>query len=285
MFNEVDLTDAYSSPIVSAWMTDMADYMHSIDPYQHLVSTHVCWWTADVHLWANPALQFVQADGYVRWRIKEHDTMATFTDEIWPFKERFGKPAYIVEFGYKQSATDTDPSPQFHPGIWAGFMSPFSADSMFWDWYVVDRRNFWPQYAAIVRFARGEDRRGQDLQISLASVAPGSGLNVRAISNDNRAYAWVYDVDRQNAWIDGATTYDWIVNDAGVGSAKPTSFTPVTGGQLIVPGLKDGVYHVEFWDTWKGQVTGEADIESKNGRLVVPLPPVTIDLALKIKQK
>ncbi|MDQ2731513.1 MAG: DUF5060 domain-containing protein, partial [Armatimonadota bacterium] len=283
LFNEVDLTEGYSNQNVNTWMSEMSDYIHSIDPYQHLVSTHVCWWQSDTLLWSNPKLQFVQADGYVRW-MRGRDTMATFTDKIWWAKEPFNKPAYIVEFGYKQDSQDTDASPQFHPGIWSGFMSPFSANSMYWDWYLVEQRNFWPQYAALVKFARGEDRRGQNLQVSDCTVDGPEYLAANGINNGTRAYAWVYHPARLNAWKDGDKTYNWTINGSGQGSPTLTTFAPVTGAKLKLGGLTDGSYHVEFWDTWKGVIIGETTVKATAAQIIVPLPNFKIDLALKIKR-
>lgn len=41
-FNEVDITDDYTSAVQAAWVAEMADYVHEIDPYRHLVSTSFC---------------------------------------------------------------------------------------------------------------------------------------------------------------------------------------------------------------------------------------------------
>jgi len=272
LFNEVDLTNAYHQlgpEVVSRWLTEMADYIHSIDPWQHLVSTHICGsgnLAKDPVIWSNPKMQYVQADAYCRFT-HGADTMASITDKVWEAKRAFDKPAYIVEYGYKLTPTynPQDPIVQFHPGIWAGFMSPLSADSMFWDWYVVDEQNFWPQYAAIVRFARGEDRRGQNLDVSDCRIDGAPVLDVDAISNDHLAYAWVFSNDM-------------------LGHNSEDGVTPTTGARFVLHGLKDGAYKVQFWDTFTGVVTGEITANSASGQLVAPLPAIKVDLALKIKR-
>ncbi len=60
--------------------------------------------------------------------------------------------------------------------------------------------------------------------------------------------------------------------------AKPE---PVTGAVLRLPGVADGTWQVELWDTTKGEVTARLPVAASAGTLAVPLPPVASDLALK----
>jgi hypothetical protein len=45
---------------------------------------------------------------------------------------------------------------------------------------------------------------------------------------------------------------------------------------------KDGRYRVEWWETWKGQVSHSQEVEARNGVLVLEPGPLTSDVAAKI---
>ena len=49
--------------------------------------------------------------------------------------------------------------------------------------------------------------------------------------------------------------------------------------------LKPGKYHVEFWDTYKGEIISKLDLETakEKGTLTIQLPTVRRDIAIKIK--
>ncbi|MBI5144613.1 MAG: hypothetical protein HZA27_00320, partial [Candidatus Omnitrophica bacterium] len=45
-----------------------------------------------------------------------------------------------------------------------------------------------------------------------------------------------------------------------------------------------GQYKFKFWDTWKGEIIEETEASSVNGRLLIKIPQVKRDLAIKIKR-
>ncbi|MEI6500901.1 MAG: DUF5060 domain-containing protein, partial [Armatimonadota bacterium] len=64
MVNEVDLTEGYQRDTVAAWHQEMAGYLKSIDPYKHLVVTHICLYGYGDELFSLPEIDYVQADAY-----------------------------------------------------------------------------------------------------------------------------------------------------------------------------------------------------------------------------
>jgi len=60
---------------------------------------------------------------------------------------------------------------------------------------------------------------------------------------------------------------------------------PVAGFQLVVRGLADGPYDVEWWDTWKGVPVRADQIEARGGGLLLTVPELQTDTAAKIRAR
>ena len=60
---------------------------------------------------------------------------------------------------------------------------------------------------------------------------------------------------------------------------------PVRGAFFEVTDISDGEYTVELWDTFKGKVLSEKNIETRDGRLRIELPEFSRDLAYKVRAK
>ncbi len=59
----------------------------------------------------------------------------------------------------------------------------------------------------------------------------------------------------------------------------------VTGARLTLTGLGKGQYSVEWWDTWQGTPQGRTTARSDDGTLAVDVPPVTRDVACRLRQR
>jgi hypothetical protein len=92
-------------------------------------------------------------------------------------------------------------------------------------------------------------------------------LDIYAVQSDQAAFLWLH-----------LRLNDWAFLAAGF---KPE---PVIGATAELTGLADDVYRVEWWDTYKGEVTGTEQRESTHGRLQLPLPAFRTDIACKIKR-
>ena len=56
----------------------------------------------------------------------------------------------------------------------------------------------------------------------------------------------------------------------------------VTGQSFTVPGMEDGQYTIEWFDTLKGEIFASEQKNAENGSLAVSVPDFSIDLAVKI---
>jgi hypothetical protein len=91
-------------------------------------------------------------------------------------------------------------------------------------------------------------------------------LRTIGIQTSKKALIWVQN--RAYTWFN-------VRDKAPIPSVPPT--------QLILTGFADGEYDVELWDTVDGTVIGRESSTAADSKLVIDLPEVKRDLAVKIK--
>ena len=73
--------------------------------------------------------------------------------------------------------------------------------------------------------------------------------------------------------------YTWYDHNRGI---KPE---PLPALQVQVPGLPDGEWSVEWWDTISGEVVSTERLRTEpGGVLALPCPPFTNDIAAKVRR-
>ena len=60
------------------------------------------------------------------------------------------------------------------------------------------------------------------------------------------------------------------------------SIAAVPSHEIVLRGLPSGRYAIEWWDTWKGDVTNRESVECKDGKLSLLLPELATDIAGRI---
>ncbi|MFH0772104.1 MAG: hypothetical protein V1933_05740, partial [Candidatus Omnitrophota bacterium] len=130
----------------------------------------------------------------------------------------------------------------------------------------IDPLNLYYHWQALAKFNEGEERRNMNLRYSRATIEcdDGAVLMAQGILNDSRALIWIYDLDRMK--------FDQ-------GPLKPLDAKDVI---LTIAGMNDGKYKAEFWDTYKGIITGASEGECINSEVKVALPRITKDIACKV---
>jgi len=156
-----------------------------------------------------------------------------------------------------------------HAALWTSSMMPFAAPAMPWWWTFIDERDLYFHFKALSNFAAGEDRRGKNLRMGEARVThsgggEADGLGVRCLQNESTAYCWIFDQSLMDE------------------EQKP--HPPDANLSLIVNGLTEGNYRVEFWDTYKGVPTEQREAQSAGGQLTCAVPLMQRDVACKIKK-
>lgn len=265
LMNEVDLVPSDMEQDVVDWHRVMAEYVKSIDPAGHLVTTSVSGSGALADIWDLPSIDFCTSHMYA----PDVDNKIL---EAWRTFAPYGKPYFIGEIGrgYQPADDQVDPAGHhLHHALWLSWMTPSAGNCLPWWWDTHIRPNGLERhYKPLVAFNRDEDRRGGHFRGRTAQWQEKSGSTVRfqGIVTRQSLYGFVYSAKR--------------LRDVGPRPAAP--LLQQRRG-LEFTNMEDGTYELEVWDTYSGEITGRWRLACVGGRLLVTLPPSARDFAFKVK--
>jgi hypothetical protein len=164
-FNEVDAVGGGGATFwgheaeVAAWHQTMAQYIRSIDPFQHLRSTSF----ADdgprssyTIFWQLPEMEIVQVHQYSTLLPQEHVSLIRSV-------RQFGKPVIMGEGDYAGDPQSLDSNGQsLHDMIWAAAVIESGAMSWWWDNWI-HPKNLYYRFEPLAAFLAGEDWAPQQL--------------------------------------------------------------------------------------------------------------------------
>ena len=155
LFNEIQflgspgsnpLNDPQMAADVQAWHIEMATYLKSIDPFQHLVTTSSDAPGLTAPIWSDPHFDLVQVHDY------DGPPMARFAQTIWNLRNTYDKPVIYGEFGlngnpeagfdpttFSGSAADRhhlEQGTHIRNAAWAAALSGSGAMSWWWGTYL-----------------------------------------------------------------------------------------------------------------------------------------------------
>jgi len=275
LWSELDLVGEahgfYRRPEVVEWHRLMGQEIKALDPNDHMISTHVCGDYTHQYppLISLPEMDLAPVDAYHQSR--DPLEIVRLMKATAQFNNPFGKPVLITEFGGAWNAADRRHlEATLHAGLWASVGIPLGGAPLFWWWMLIEERNLYPVFGALSRFMKGEDRRDPSLRpvdpIFLRHEQTVDTLITACMANGQRALGWV-------AVAPGFQERD------PAGSRREEGLTMVLGG------MEPGRFTVELWDTRAGQPLHRVEIESTEGRLTVPWPPMARDFAFKVKRR
>ncbi len=135
------------------WHREMSDYLTSIDPYDHLISTSFWGHTGPEEFWELPNIDFVQTHCYsnddenVAIRVRE------YSQHQWT---RFDKPHVFGEFGIRSHSSTADKDPEgwgIHNSLWSGLANFCAGPPMPW-WHenYIDPLDLYFHFTALANF-------------------------------------------------------------------------------------------------------------------------------------
>lgn len=272
LWSELDLVgasrDLYRQPEVAAWHREMSAFVKETDPFDHLVSTHVCgdYTHMNPDLLTLPDIDVIAGDAYHGSGDPLH-IVALLTGTA-QFANPFYKPVLITEFGGSHLGHSVAHLRQgLHAALWSSGVLPLGGTPMFWWWQVVEEEDFYPLYAAFSRFMQNEDRRDPSLlmgqAVLLADDVPLPNMRCLTFKNERRGAGWIYDAARFQ-------------------SLDPSDTPDMTNLVLRLDGMTNGTFRAEFWDTSAGVPVGAVRAASSAGNLRLPVPPFARDIAFKL---
>lgn len=151
--------------------------------------------------------------------------------------------------------------------IWA-HAGPDSPYMLLWWTDNISKKALWHYFRAFQLFMAG------------IPVSNGHYVDVGAATSAASLRAWGQKDLTSNCahlWIDNAP-YTWknVVDGVSV---------PVVSGTVTIPGLKDGSYQIDWWDTGSGVVTKTEYADCVGGQLVLAVANLQSDTACRIRPK
>jgi len=173
LFNEVQYTDGWrnNQQSVAAWHDEMTDYIASIDPFNHLITTSSDTSGFDA-LWSLDNIDVIQVHHYGAETIAFLNNTATRL-------AGYGKPIIMGEFGVGRTGNVSVPECDYngldepyktqilqalalHNGIWSAFHLKSGAHLWWWDCYI-EPLDLYNEFAALSSYAEGEDPAAYNL--------------------------------------------------------------------------------------------------------------------------
>lgn len=274
-FNEVDLTDGYNPSNVASWHREMAEYLSSIDPYDHLITTSFSDPRGGDLIWKTSGLDFTQTHMYGPG-IK--DLGKAISAEIKRKLSLYGKPTLFGEFGADWRWFDSPlyyrdrDGVEIHEGIWASCMSGSFGTAMTWWWDVyVDPFNLYYRYKALKKFLTNIsfNKSGfRELEYKLVENEKiknnNTNFEIIGLQNETFAMGWIRNKD-----------YNWF-------NAINNFTLKTVGGVDLEFKFNAGSYLFEVWNTYTGERTWSMEVESSDGRIIVEIPTFLNDISFKM---
>lgn len=274
LFNEIDLTFGRRSGSLVEWTKEMARYLKSLDPHHMVTISHGTEGAWDA-LWELDEIDFVPAHIYV-----PRAFLATKPEEIdeavlvlrrGQEYAKYGKPYFISEFGYGGEEDylplheDDKKGTALHNALWASSLSGSAGTPMNWWWdSYLEPLGLLKHYSAFSRFFAQTDTTGWG-----TARDPGTGrYRVVALKSSTEVLLWIQC--RGNGWY--------------LRYIRGTLPVKLTGGRIILRGLQNGYYVMEWWDTYTGRRIEEATVNVTDRSLTLSIPTGYTDIACRVKK-
>jgi len=191
LWNEVDNNENFDPAANESWHREMAAYLKSIDPWQHLITTS---WR-DARMFSLPDIGVVQAHSY--WEAKYDVPQYTLQDTDHLMRP-YGKPFFFGEQGVEDPAAAVKLDPDgshFHDTIWASALSGAAGTGLYWWWHnYVEPLDLYRHYKPLAAFLKDEDlasRQWSRLGISRPTLP--ITIQVYGLAALDRALLWIHD--------------------------------------------------------------------------------------------
>ncbi len=269
IMNEIGESSSYNQQIAKAWAEDIGGFMHTVDPYNHMVSLSSKEFYDEVY--SASSLDFVSIHSYV-WGADYPSSSADITSGV---QKHFGKPVMIGEIGASASSADENAmmDPKGYVMRQTAFTAPMSGaagGAMLWWWLQINENNLYgnitpaAEYFSLLpkNFVTMDSIVGKDYKFT-ADGALSTQTRVLGFRSDSAVYAYIYDI-----------RYSYANTNPG----------DITNSSVSFDGLKDGDYTVRVFDTQTGNVVSTQTVTVTGGKITVSPGTWHCDVALLIEK-
>ena len=263
LFNEVGWVTGFNDHYIGLWHSEMANYIKSIDSYNHMVTTSYCYNTGQSY--SKDSIDFANLHAYYH---------TVFLEEI-PAKQKetyrlYNKPAFQQEVGVDyetgQGSAAKDPTGvSIHQANWAGVLGGGAGTAMQWWWDSwVHPNNLYYRFEGIAKYASQLNMSSNryehlsDTNYTLSS----NKLGVLGYLLDDRIYGYIYEKS-------------WTYLKPNVSSVSNVDATFE---------IEDGIYTLEVYDTVTGDVIKTEQITVVNNTATLHFDEIQNDIAFIIKK-
>ncbi len=272
--SEINLTGhethhrTHFDPSVVTWCRVLGEYFREIDPYRHLVSSHI---SNDYRL-LNPeickleVMDFIPLDAYHH---TQPERIIRLTAETADISAQYNKPMLITEFGGSPMAAGLEHLKiELHSALWAGACAPLSGTPMLWWWQVIDENNLYHEFTSFRHFIEDVDPRN-----------PQARTTPVALSGSEKAPAPVVKSMDAFSIVAPESARAYIFTRRFPRGDEPAR--EIEGLTATLSGLTPGIFRVQIYDTSNGKVVRKFDLRTTEANLAVPLPRFKNDCAVK----
>ena len=147
-FNEIDNDYSFlNASNVATWHSIMGSWLHTNDPFGHLVTTSLTSALGHPEIWNLPQLDYASQHSY-----NEANPATSLAADAQTFLTRFGKPVMVGEFGTSWQGWNRNNDPYlrgFRQGLWGGALGGSVGTAMSWWWETIASENDYPIYSAL----------------------------------------------------------------------------------------------------------------------------------------
>ncbi|MDD5067803.1 MAG: DUF5060 domain-containing protein [bacterium] len=265
LFNEVNFTDSFDKDIDTRWHKEMSGFIKQIDPFRHMVTTSY-YKDYNKNVLGLDTIDYSQVHNYDPGVFQMMKSLPLAMKE-------FKKPFFFAEFGCdsKDGIEDLDKAGVFiHAGLWVQYMTESGGNAMPWWWNThIEPNNLYHHFKALAEFDRGLDRREHDFrpitgQFSGQSEKGTVTLELTGLKDDKLILFWLCDAK-------------------GMRFKERDQALVIRNSVVTLGDMKNKVYSVEFWDTYKGVMIKKIGVKASADGLKISMPDFRNDMACKIK--
>lgn len=264
LFNEINHTNGVMDSLKDArnWLSEIADYVREIDPYNHMVSNSTG--SPLEHPLATYSIfDFIY---YHQYNVYYPDSIATTQKNTWLAYE---KPVLFGEMGLTGSTAEaagggtvTNDLTFFHQTNWAGLMGGGGGTTMNWAWYELAKVGGHFDYKVVSEMAARIPFDDPDMFMANTTYLSPSNNKIEGMGYRGNDYAYLWFYDR---------TYTCV-------NRRENTFTNETA-ELT---LDNGVYYVRWVNTWTGVSVKKEKVTVTDGTLTLNMPTWSKDIAVAV---
>lgn len=257
LFNEADGCTGYRDiqEEVRLWHVDMANYLRSVDPYKHMITTSTT--KSDDVLNCEISLDYMSLHKY------EYGILSNLTNLQKTNWQLYQKPVILGECGYVTTTPRLDEDLiNFHQQNWVGLMGGGGGTAQSWWWETVDKIGGYWDFQVVSEMAQHIPWSADDMfMVDTSNTAvDNEQVEILGYRGNSFAYLWMYD-----------NKYSHL-------NKVVTDFKDVK----FHIRLNDGKYHVRWIDTWTGMSILKTEETAADGYLELTTPAWCKDVAVAI---